>query len=77
VPGAAVALAVWDQARRLSAAGLARWRSRALYTRNGHDWADRFPAVVEAALALKATRFLIDGEVMVLCGCSKKSPAGR
>jgi ATP-dependent DNA ligase len=36
-----------------------------LYTRNGHDWADRFPSVVAAALALKATRFLIDGEVMV------------
>ena len=36
-----------------------------LYTRNGHDWADRFPAVVEAARALKASRFLIDGEVMI------------
>lgn len=42
-----------------------------LYTRNGHDWADRFPAVVAAAIALKPTRFVIDGEVVV-CG-----PDGR
>ena len=26
------------------------------FTRNGHDWADRFPAIVDAALHLKATR---------------------
>jgi hypothetical protein len=36
-----------------------------LYTRNGHDWAERFPGIVAAARALKAIRFLIDGEVMV------------
>jgi bifunctional non-homologous end joining protein LigD len=36
-----------------------------LYTRNGHDWADRFPGIVAAALSLKAERFLIDGEVIV------------
>lgn len=36
-----------------------------LYTRNGYDWAERFPAVVAAALALKPSRFLIDGEVMI------------
>ena len=33
------------------------------FTRNGHDWADRFPAIVDAALRIKAQSFLIDGEV--------------
>src|SRR6202008_3727849 len=37
------------------------------FTRNGHDWADRFPAIVEAALRLKATSFLIDGEAVIAC----------
>ena len=44
------------------------WRDGAaarLFTRNGHDWAERFPGIVVIARALKATRFLIDGEVMV------------
>jgi bifunctional non-homologous end joining protein LigD len=36
-----------------------------LWTRGGHDWADRFPAIVEAASALSAQSFLIDGEVIV------------
>jgi bifunctional non-homologous end joining protein LigD len=36
------------------------------FTRNGHDWADRFPAIVEAALRLKATSFLIDGEAVII-----------
>jgi bifunctional non-homologous end joining protein LigD len=36
------------------------------FTRNGHDWADRFPAIVEAAARLKARSFLIDGEAVVL-----------
>jgi bifunctional non-homologous end joining protein LigD len=35
------------------------------FTRNGHDWADRFPAIVEAAAHLKAQSFLIDGEVVI------------
>jgi ATP-dependent DNA ligase len=35
------------------------------FTRNGQDWADRFPAVVEAASHLRATSFLIDGEVVI------------
>ena len=26
------------------------------FTRNGHDWADRFPAIVDAALCIKAHR---------------------
>jgi bifunctional non-homologous end joining protein LigD len=35
------------------------------FTRNGHNWADRFPAIVDAALRIKATSFLIDGEVVI------------
>jgi bifunctional non-homologous end joining protein LigD len=35
------------------------------FTRNDHDWADRFPAIVDAALRLKAQSFLIDGEVVI------------
>src|SRR5882757_1736457 len=35
------------------------------FTRNGHDWADRFPAIVEAANRIKATSFLIDGEAVI------------
>jgi ATP-dependent DNA ligase len=35
-------------------------------TRNGHDWADRFPAIVDAALRIKASSFLIDGEVVII-----------
>ena len=31
------------------------------FTRNGHDWADRFPAIVDAALRTKAQSFL-DGD---------------
>ena len=35
------------------------------FTRNGHDWADRFPAIVDAALGIKASSFLIDGEAVI------------
>ena len=35
------------------------------FTRNGHDWADRFPALVDAALRIKASSFLIDGEAVI------------
>ena len=35
------------------------------FTRNGHDWADRFPAIVDAAARLKAKSFLIDGEAVI------------
>ena len=36
------------------------------FTRNGHDWANRFPAIVDAALRIDATSFLIDGEAVVV-----------
>ena len=35
------------------------------FTRNGHDWHDRFPAIVAAALRIKASSFLIDGEAVI------------
>ena len=35
------------------------------FTKGGHDWADRFPAIVDAALRIKASAFLIDGEVVI------------
>jgi bifunctional non-homologous end joining protein LigD len=35
------------------------------FTRNGHDWADRFPAIVDAALRIKAASFVIDGEAAI------------
>jgi len=35
------------------------------FTRNGNNWADRFPSIVEAAARLEAHSFLIDGEVVV------------
>jgi bifunctional non-homologous end joining protein LigD len=35
------------------------------FTRNGHDWADRFPAIVDAARTIKAASFLIDGEAVI------------
>ena len=35
------------------------------FTKNGHGWADRFPAIVKAALLIKATSFMIDGEAVI------------
>src|SRR5438105_4842031 len=35
------------------------------FTKGGYDWADRFPAIVDAASRLKAQSFLIDGEAVV------------
>ena len=35
------------------------------FTRNGYDWANRFPAIVAAAHRIRASSFLIDGEVVI------------
>ena len=35
------------------------------FTRNGYDWATRFPAIVAAALRIKAKSFLLDGEAVI------------
>src|SRR5215217_8883184 len=37
-----------------------------LFTRNGHDWSDRFPLVIEAALRVRFGSFVIDGEAVLL-----------
>ncbi|UGX99164.1 DNA ligase [Bradyrhizobium barranii subsp. barranii] len=37
-----------------------------LLTKNGHDWAKRFPLIVEAALKNRQKHFVIDGEAVVL-----------
>jgi bifunctional non-homologous end joining protein LigD len=37
-----------------------------LISRGGHDWAKRFPLIVEGALKLPQKSFVIDGEVVVL-----------
>jgi bifunctional non-homologous end joining protein LigD len=37
-----------------------------LWTRNGHNWTDRFPLITEAALRNRNTSFVIDGEAVLL-----------
>jgi bifunctional non-homologous end joining protein LigD len=37
-----------------------------LFTRNGYDWSDRYPLIVEAALRNRSTSFVIDGEAVLL-----------
>lgn len=39
-----------------------------IYTRRGADWTERFPRIVQAARAIKATAFLLDGEGIVYDG---------
>jgi ATP dependent DNA ligase domain len=36
-----------------------------LFTRRGHDWTDRYPAIASAAAKLRARSFTIDGEAVV------------
>lgn len=36
-----------------------------LFTRNGHDWAARYPTIAAAAAGLQPRSFLLDGEVVV------------
>jgi ATP-dependent DNA ligase len=37
-----------------------------LFTRNGHDWTDRYPLIVEAAHRIRAKHFVLDGEAVLL-----------
>src|SRR5262249_30453370 len=39
-----------------------------LFTRNGHDWAGRFPLIARAATSLRAASCLIDGEAVACDG---------
>jgi bifunctional non-homologous end joining protein LigD len=33
-----------------------------LFTRNGYDWSERYPLITEAALRIRSTSFVLDGE---------------
>ena len=37
-----------------------------LWTRNGHEWSDRFPLISEAALRNRNSSFVLDGEAVLL-----------
>jgi bifunctional non-homologous end joining protein LigD len=37
-----------------------------LFTRNGHDWTDRFPWIVETAHKNRHQQFVVDGEAVLL-----------
>jgi bifunctional non-homologous end joining protein LigD len=37
-----------------------------LFTRNGHDWTDRYPLIVEAARRHRSKSFVLDGEAVLL-----------
>ena len=37
-----------------------------LFTRSGHDWSDRYPLIVEAALRIRVSTFVLDGEAVLL-----------
>ena len=37
-----------------------------LFTRNGHDWSGRFPLITKAALRIRNSSFVIDGEAVLL-----------
>jgi ATP dependent DNA ligase domain len=37
-----------------------------LYSRNGYDWSSRYPWIVEAARQIRQTRFVLDGEAVIL-----------
>jgi bifunctional non-homologous end joining protein LigD len=36
-----------------------------LFTRRGHDWTERYPAIASAAAKLRARSFTLDGEAVV------------
>lgn len=38
------------------------------YTRNGFDWTDRYPRIVEAAASLRCKSAMLDGEVILQNG---------
>jgi bifunctional non-homologous end joining protein LigD len=37
-----------------------------LFARNGHDWSDRYPWIVDSARRPRQKQFVIDGEAVVL-----------
>jgi rRNA maturation protein Nop10 len=68
---------------RLPADRAPGWPRGRLFTRRGHDWTNRYPAIAAAAITLRATCFTLDGEAAV-CGrlknisaSTKRSPPDR
>jgi bifunctional non-homologous end joining protein LigD len=57
-----------DQARRLSILAHRRARNTRLFSRNGHNFADRFPVSAEAIEALPVRSCVVDGEAIVCDG---------
>lgn len=43
-----------------------------LFTRNGRDWKDRFPWIVQAALKNREQHFVVDGEAVGRTACSSR-----
>jgi bifunctional non-homologous end joining protein LigD len=39
-----------------------------LFTRNGHDWTDRYPLIVQAARRIHVNSFVLDGEAVLIGG---------
>jgi bifunctional non-homologous end joining protein LigD len=39
-----------------------------VFSRNGHDWSDRYPGIVRAAAKLRCRSAIIDGEAIVQNG---------
>jgi bifunctional non-homologous end joining protein LigD len=37
-----------------------------LFSRNGYDWTSRYPWIVEATRKIRQTRFVLDGEAVIL-----------
>ena len=44
-------------------------RAMLYYTRNGHDWSDRYPGIIATARKLPCRNAILDGEVIVQDGC--------
>ena len=42
------------------------------FTRNGHDWANRFPGIAYAASKILASSFLIDGEAVIAATMARR-----
>jgi hypothetical protein len=55
----------WDQARRLPDPGASARPNTRLFSRNGHNFADRVPLITEAIEALPVRSCVVDGEAIV------------
>ena len=55
-----------NQARRLPLIVQRDGKGVRLFTRNGHDWSDRYPRIMEAAQRKRNSSFVIDGEAVLL-----------